>query len=264
MRIKRTVPPAAATIHARDLWFGLLGIFSGTRYLKELEAELADYFNVKHVFLLSSGKAALTLILKALKSLSPRREVVIPAYTCFSVPSAVVKAGLKVRLCDIDPLTFDFNLTRLEQSLNENTLCVIPHHLFGIPSDVHRIAGMCKERGIFVVEDAAQAMGGTLGGRKLGTLVDVGFFSLGRGKNITCGSGGVVVTNRGDVADAIGRHSAALEKPTLLEVVKEFAQSVVMSIFIHPSLFWFPDGLPFLQLGKTPSRKISPSPNFRE
>jgi perosamine synthetase len=251
MRLRRTVPPAAGRIPARDLWSGLLGIVRGAYYTKRLKSELAEYFAVDHVFLVSSGKAALTLILKSLKSLSSRNEVIIPAYTCFSVPSAVVKAGLKVRLCDIDPSSFDFDLDRLERLLNENTLCVVPDHLFGIPSNMSRIIRMCRSRGIFVVEDAAQAMGGTLDGSKLGTLGDIGFFSVGRGKNITSGSGGIIVARRGEIAEALARFYAALAKPSIFTMIREWLESVVMSIFTCPTLFWFPDGLPFLRLGKT-------------
>ena len=68
---------------------------------------------MRHVFLVSSGSAALTLALMALKSLAREREVVIPAYTCFSVPAAVLQAGLRPVLCDIDPSTFDFDHSHL-------------------------------------------------------------------------------------------------------------------------------------------------------
>jgi dTDP-4-amino-4,6-dideoxygalactose transaminase len=251
MRIGRTVPPAAAVIPAKALRSGFAGLFGGQRYLRNLALELAEYFGVSHVFLLCSGKAALTVALQALHSLSPRNEVVIPAYTCFSVPSAVIKAGLKVRLCDIDPVTFDFDLGGLERTLNPQTLCVVAHHLFGIPSNMPRIIQICRQKGIFVVEDAAQAMGATFEGRKLGTLGDVALFSFGRGKNITCGSGGVVITKRPDIAQAITGGYSVLKTPSLWKTLRELLEAFIMTIFIHPALYWFPAGLAFLGLGKT-------------
>ena len=161
MKIRRIIPPAAAPVDLKALFYGVAGFFNEEEYLKRLEREVRDYFNVKHVFLVSSGKAALTVILNALKSLSPERdEVLIPAYTCFSVPSAIKKAGLKVALCDIDTKTFDFQQGLLKKAINKKTLCVMPNHLFGIPSDVKGIIDVCKGKGIFVLEDAAQAMGG--------------------------------------------------------------------------------------------------------
>lgn len=108
--------------------------------------------------------------------------MIVPAYTCFSVPSAIVRAGLDVVLCDVEPETLDFNFTELEGLINEDVLCVAPTHLFGRPADVDRVKRLCEGKGIVVVEDAAQAMGGQSGGRLLGTLGDVGFFSLGRGR----------------------------------------------------------------------------------
>ena len=251
MKIQRTIPPTAAPLSWKDLWRGLVGIFSGERAIRRFEGELKIYYKVDHVFLVSSGKAALTLILKALQSLSHRREVLIPAYTCFSVPSAILKARLKVALCDIEILTFDFDKKLFEEAVNDQTLCVIPSHLFGVPSDMNRINSLCRKQGVFVVEDAAQAMGGTYKGEKLGTIGDVGFFSLGRGKNITCGSGGLVVTNSVPIAEALSRIYADLKYPSVLQTLREFGELVAMKILISPILYWLPSGIPFLRLGET-------------
>src|SRR6266568_2147591 len=251
LRIGRTVPPAAAALGWADLWHGVAGTLSPARSLRALEQDIRRYFHVRHVFLVSSGTAALTLALKALKSSSRRAEVVIPAYTCFSVPAAVVQAGLRPVLCDIDPATFDFDHMLLEAALSGDTLCVVAHHLFGIPSDIDRIRALCAGRGIFVIEDAAQAMGAQDKGRRLGTLGDVGIFSLGRGKNVTCGSGGIMVTNRDEIAGAMARQCRHLEAPGPAEQIKDLLQIALMAVFIHPRLFWIPAALPFLRLGET-------------
>jgi dTDP-4-amino-4,6-dideoxygalactose transaminase len=264
MKIQHTISPVAAPINLQSLLHGLSGIFSGKGYIQRLEEGIKANFGVKHVFLVSSGKAALFLILKALESLRPdKKQALMPAYTCFSVPSAVVKAGLKASLCDIDSKTFNFDYKLLEKTVDKNTLCVIPNHLFGIPADMDRVNSICKDKDVFVVEDAAQAMGGSYKGKKLGTLGDVGFFSLGRGKNITCGSGGIIITNSSQIADAIDKHYSNLEEPGIIESLKEFLQVLLMSIFIRPSLYWLPASLPFLKLGQTifykdfPIKKLS-------
>jgi dTDP-4-amino-4,6-dideoxygalactose transaminase len=120
MRIGRTLPPAASPIYFRDIISGLKGLIRRHRELNRFEAELKQYFGVRHCFLVSSGKAALTLILQALRNIHPDRdEVLIPAFTCYSVPSAIARAGLKVRLCDIDPNTLDFNFDRLSKILKQ-------------------------------------------------------------------------------------------------------------------------------------------------
>jgi len=219
--------------------------------IRALEDSVREYFKIKHVFLVSSGKAALTMTLMGLKAASSRTDVVIPAYTCFSMPAAVISAGLRPILCDINPSTFDFDHEQLEATLNDNTLCVVAHHLFGIASDIERVRAMCHARGIVVIEDAAQAMGVESGGRKLGTLGDVGVFSLGRGKNITCGSGGIVVTDSDQIATALRAQWPRLESPLPAESLKNFAKLVFMAIFIRPRLYWIPNALPFLRLGQT-------------
>ena len=219
--------------------------------IRALEDSVRQYFKTRHVFLVSSGKAALTMALTALKASSSRTEVVIPAYTCFSMPAAVISAGLRPILCDINTSTFDFAHEQLEATLNDNTLCVVAHHLFGIASDIERVRTICHARGIVVIEDAAQAMGVESGGRKLGTLGDVGVFSLGRGKNITCGSGGIVVTDSDRIADALRAQWPSLASPLPAESLKDFAKLVFMAIFIRPRLYWIPNALPFLRLGQT-------------
>lgn len=251
MKIGRTLPPAAAPLCWKDLWHGVTGIFFPERSVRALEEELRRDFGVSDVFLVSSGTAALALTLMALRSLSPRTEVVIPAYTCFSVPAAVLKARLRPVLCDVSPATFDFDRGLLERTLNANTLCVVAHHLFGIPSDIEGIRALCQDRRIFVVEDAAQAMGVESKGRRLGTVGDVGIFSLGRGKNITCGSGGIILTDSAPIAAAIARHYGQLETPGITGVLKDFVRLILMTIFIRPRLYWIPAAVPFLRLGDT-------------
>lgn len=251
MRIGRTVPPAAAPLGWRDCWSGMAGILSPERALGVLEDEVRREFGVAHVFLVSSGTSALAVTLTALRSLTSRREVIIPAYTCYSVPAAVLKAGLRPVLCDINPSSFDFDLEQLETRLGDDTLCVVATHLFGIPAAVATIRALCAPRGIFVVEDAAQAMGAEHKGRKLGTLGDAGVFSLGRGKNITCGSGGIVVTSAPRIAAALDNQFRRLTRPSIREQIQDWLRLVLMMIFIRPWLYWIPAAIPFLELGRT-------------
>ena len=93
MKAQRTLPPSAAPIHWRDLVEGLVGLVRPHATMHRLQAEFRAHFGVKHVWFVSSGKAALTLILQVLHRLSGRSQVVVPGYTCFSVQSAVVRAG---------------------------------------------------------------------------------------------------------------------------------------------------------------------------
>jgi len=250
LKIRRTIPPTAAPVSARDLVRGITGIFSDVDPGK-LGNTIRGYFGSEFVFLVSSGKAALVLILEGLSSLRPRRKVLIPAYTCYSVPSAIVKSGLEIALCDVDPDTLDFDYPQLQRLADDKTLCIVSTHLFGIPSDVDRTRRICEEKGIFLVEDAAQAMGVMHAGRKLGTIGDVGFFSLGRGKNITCGSGGIIVTRSEEIAGELQGPYNQLKIESLQESVKTLLALSLMEVFMNPYLYWLPDGLPFLKIGET-------------
>lgn len=251
MILQRTLPPTAAPISSWRLFCALSGIWGGRRHQNRLIHEVKAIFSVDDVFFVSSGKAALTVILKSLAATSVRRKIIIPAYTCFSVPSSIVKAGLEVVLCDVEPETLDFNFAELEGLLDEGVLCVVPTHLFGRPADVDRVKRLCEGKGIVVVEDAAQAMGGRSGGRLLGTLGDVAFFSLGRGKNITCGTGGIILARSLSIAERIKAVYATLPEAPRGDVVQNWFEMIIMRFFIHPLLYWLPAGLRFLRLGET-------------
>jgi dTDP-4-amino-4,6-dideoxygalactose transaminase len=260
MRIGRTLPPTAAPIYFKDIFSGLKGLIRGPKEINRFESELKAHYNVKHCFFLSSGKAALTIILKALHELTPERnEVLIPAYTCYSVPSAILKAGLKVKLCDINPGTLDFDFDQLKKILsqpsannsNNSILAVIPTHLFGLPADVNQIRKINTDDKVTIIEDAAQAMGGTLKEKKIGTLGDAGFFSLGRGKAFSTIEGGIIITNNNSFANNITKQMKSLPAYNMLEIIKLVIYSITLTIFMRPALFWFPKSLPFLKLGQT-------------
>ena len=257
MRIGRTISPAAAGIRLE----GLINAFFRGADRKELirrESEIKDYFGVRHVYLVSSGKAALTLILLAIRSLVAGKKVLIPAYTCFSVPSSIVRAGMKVQLCDIDIETFDYDPGRLERSVDDETACIVGIDLFGIPSDIERLKRIGRPRNIYILEDAAQAMGADWEGKKLGTRADAGFFSLGRGKNITCGSGGVILTDSDEIANAVETHYRGLEPMSLKDGLANCLEAAGTCLFIHPGLYWIPSGIPPLKLGETIFHKDFP------
>lgn len=251
MKVQRTLPPSAAPIEFRDLVEGLLGLLRPQSTLEQLQAEFGQYFGVKHVWFVSSGKAALTLILQALHGLSGREKVVLPGYTCFSVPSAVVRARLSVALCDVDPLSLDFDFAHLSKMADSSVLCVLATHLLGMGIDVPRVVELCRRQGIFVIEDVAQAFGGHCGAVPFGAIGDVSFLSFGRGKNITCGSGGAILTNNDRIGEALAREYAPLPDISLVGMLKNWLEVAVTQLLIKPSLYWLPVGLPFLKLGET-------------
>lgn len=255
LRIGRTLPPAAAPIYFKDIVSGITGLFRGEKTVTKFEEELKEYYQVRQCFAVSSGKTALTAILKALKDISPGRdEVLIPAFTCYSVPSAIVRAGLKIRLCDLAPGTFEFDYEQLSVIISTNKdhlLCIVPVHLFGFPADLGRIREIIADDSVFIVEDAAQAMGGEHSGEKLGTIGDAGFFSLGRGKALSTVEGGVILTKRDDIARQLEKTVDAIPGYGVYELLALLLYAFALFVLSRPSLFWLPRALPFLRLGET-------------
>jgi dTDP-4-amino-4,6-dideoxygalactose transaminase len=240
------IPPAGMPIPikvlVRGLWASLNPKTAG-RFQKALR----DYLGVRHIFFLSSGRGALTLILRAFAQQSRRNEVLIPAYTCFSVPSAIVKAGLKIRLCDIDMNTLDFDYSALEKMDWGNVLCISPSNLFGLVSNLPEITRIAKRHGAFVIDDAAQSLGASLSGIKSGTMGDVGLFSLGRGKVISTYEGGVVVTHSDGIAEELSREPYVEVKRQSISIM--FLKLLGYSIFLQPRLYGIPHRMPFLEIG---------------
>ena len=248
----RHLPPAAAPVGPVALCYGVRGLFRQDAALAHLRQELRQSLDVGHVSLVSSGRAALTLVLRALSRLSSRRAVIIPAYTCYSVPAAIVRAGLDVVVCDLEPGTLDFDHAQLDALMSRvEPLCVVPTHLFGFPADLARVRPLARRWGAFVVEDAAQSFGGRIDEGPLGALGDAGVYSFGRGKNITCGDGGAAVTSSPEIAAALEAECADLETPRWLRTAAGLLELSLLAALVRPGLYWLPASLPFLGIGET-------------
>lgn len=245
----RTLSPAGAPISLRALLNGLKAEFGHHKETTVFQAQLKTVLSANSVFLVSSGKVALSLILKSLMTISRRREVIIPAYSSFCLASAVASAGLSVKLCDIDTNTLDFNLDQLSKLVDTNTLAVIPVHLFGLVSNLDEILSITMSKKAFIVEDGAQAIGARFRNRYVGTIGDAGIFSLGRGKSISTVIGGIVNVQREDLADILEKKIAQLPNMNQLCKLKIFLSAVAIYFLLNPMLYGIPDSLPFLKLG---------------
>jgi len=170
-----------------------------------LESWISRFFGIKNTFFLSSGRAGLFLILEALKRLSvgAKDGVIIPAYTCPSVPHTIKKAGLRVLLCEIEKEGFSLQVDHLEKLLDKDVLAIIPTHLFGIPCDMEKIGNTLLGKDIFTIEDFSHSIGGLFHEKRLGTLSDVSFSSLGRGKLLTTSEGGLVLSTSENISQEL-------------------------------------------------------------
>lgn len=150
----------------------------------------------------ASGTDALILSLKAL-GVKSGEEVILPA-NAYPTAFAVWAVGAKIRLGEIDPVTFNLNVSQIEKAITPSTRAIIPVHLYGQPADMEPILALAKKHKLFVIEDACQAHGATYHGQKVGTLGNTGCFSFYPTKNLGCfGDGGMVVTNNRQLAQKI-------------------------------------------------------------
>jgi dTDP-4-amino-4,6-dideoxygalactose transaminase len=218
-------------------------------------ASLKQSFGAKHVFYMPSGRAALWLILRALSLLEPnKRRVVIPAYTCPAVASAILKAGLKPVLADIGRDDFGFSRLELSKKVGDDTLAVIAVHLFGFYAEAGDSYADCRRNGIYLVEDCAQALGipaPDSGKRGSGLQADASFFSFGRGKPLSVLHGGLVTTSSDDICHVAKGVFRDLRVPPLASSAKYALTLGSYLLFSNPRLYWIPESLPFLHLGET-------------
>jgi len=163
------------------------------KYGKEFEDRFAQYVGTKYAVAVNSGTSALEIILRALDIQGS--SVVVPTNTFFATLASVIHAGGKVKLADVtDNLCID--IESLKHSISEDTRAVIVVHIGGIvPPQIKEIQQICKERNLFLIEDAAHAHGSTLNGKKAGGFATAAAFSFYPTKVMTSGEGGMIVTN---------------------------------------------------------------------
>ncbi len=196
------LPIIGYKISFADVFSGL-GIFSDADPKERFIQEMRSLIAAKHIFYLSSGTAASYLIFEALKRKSSRKDVILPAYTTRHLIFAIRKAGLNPVLCDVEKDGFNMDAEKLFDRLSANTSCVLCVHMFGLP--VRGITDLRQRlpKDIFLIEDAAQAMGGRIMGKHIGTFGDIGFFSLNRGKNLPTYGGSCLVTDNDKLAQEL-------------------------------------------------------------
>jgi len=162
-------------------------------YVERFEQLFADFTGAPHAVAASSCTTALHIAVAAL-GLGPGHEVVVPAFTWVSTANVVEYMGARPVFCDIDLATFNASPEAVEAAVTERTVGLIPVHLFGLCADLDPMLELARRRGLWVLEDAACALGSRYGGAHAGTLGDAGCFSFHPRKSITTGEGGMITT----------------------------------------------------------------------
>ena len=177
------------------------GRYIGGEILGKFERKFSDYIGTRFGFGVGSGSDALIIALQSLGVGKGDKVITVP-FTFVSTVDAILHVGAQPIFVDIDPFTFTLDVSKLQKILNDkNVKAIIPVHLYGNPSNMQEIMDLAKSKGVFVIEDAAQAHGATIKGKKVGSFGDISCFSFYPAKNLgAAGDGGFIATND----DAIG------------------------------------------------------------
>ena len=247
------VAPAGIPLTLGDLARGAGRSLSG-EVTRQLTDQLCEAGSRQRAWLVSTGRAAMTLGLKAMQQAAgdPRRvEVIFPGYTCYSVPASVERAGLVPRLCDVDPVTLSPDLESIADVDFSRVLAIVSANLYGLPNALQDMEGLARSHGFFMLDDAAQALGARYQGRPVGSFGDLGLFSFDKGKNITTLQGGVLVADTGRMSDALDAAMAGLRKAPLAATLATLLKLPVYALMLRPGLYGAVRQLP-LGLGLTP------------
>jgi perosamine synthetase len=167
-------------------------------YVKEFEDRFSTFTGAGHSVATSSCTTALHVAMAAL-GLKPADEVIVPAFTWVATANVVEYMGAKPIFCDIDLATFNMSTDRIDALVTERTVGIIPVHLFGLCADMSPILDTARRHKLWVVEDAACALGGWYGEAHAGTMGDMGCFSFHPRKSITTGEGGMITTGHSEL-----------------------------------------------------------------
>lgn len=185
--------------------YGFDGPRKGIWKARELEQEICKYFGAKNAQLVSSGTAALTTAIAAL-GIGAGDEIIIPTFTFVASFEAIVSVGAIPVLVDVDD-TLTLNPDAVAKAITPKTKAIMPVHMCGSMAQLDELNSLCKLHNLYLIEDACQAIGGTYKGQQLGTIGDIGTFSFDFVKIMTCGEGGVVLTNDAQLAEKCDQYS---------------------------------------------------------
>lgn len=222
-----------------------------------LQAKLAAEFGTDRVLLTDSGTSALTLAIRGALASRQGAPVALPAYGCYDLVTAAEGAGATVVLYDVDPATLGPDWESLKRALHAGPAAVVIAHLFGVPVDFTRVRAALGPRGILLIDDAAQGIAARFGGRRLGTLGDLGVLSFGRGKGLTGGGGGALLATSPAGSRALESVGALRSsgRPGSMRVIAGLAAQWMLA---RPLAYRIPASVPALGLGNTVYRSPRP------
>jgi dTDP-4-amino-4,6-dideoxygalactose transaminase len=192
---------------------------SSGKYVREFEKRFADLYRVNEAVAVSTGTDADALALAVMYDYGAQRgdEVIVPALSFVATGNAVLHAGFTPVFVDIDRKTLNINPNLIEKAITKRTRGIMPVHLMGKPAEMDTIMDIAKRHHLFVIEDAAEAHGALYKGKPVGSIGDLGAFSLYIAHIITTGEGGIVITNdksKAEILRSLRSHGRACKCDT--------------------------------------------------
>ena len=169
-------------------------------FVAEFEDRFSNRVDREHGIAVSSGSAALDIAVAALE-LGPGDEVILPTFTIISCASAILRAGARPLLVDADPETWNMRTDQVASAITDKTRAIMVVHIYGLPVDLDSILDVARDHDIYVIEDAAEAIGLAYKDKPCGSFGDISTFSFYPNKLVTTGEGGMVVTDNPEIAE---------------------------------------------------------------
>lgn len=176
-------------------------IFIMGENVKQIEKNVSSFSGVKHGIGCANGSDAIHIALEAI-GIGPGDEVITTPFTFFATAGSIVRAGAKPVFVDIEPISFNIDVNKIEKAITQNTKAILPVHLYGQMSDMESIYQIARKHNLIIIEDAAQAIGAKFAGKSPGELSSAATFSFYPSKNLGAyGDGGMILTNNDEIAE---------------------------------------------------------------
>jgi dTDP-4-amino-4,6-dideoxygalactose transaminase len=203
-------------------------------------AEISTYLGVSpgEVFLFWKGRIALYAILKAI-GVQPGDEVIVPAFTCVVVPSAIKYLGAVPIYADIDSLTYNVDVIKLSSRITRKTKVILAQNTFGLSPDLDPLLLLAEKHGIALVEDCTHGFGGSYNGRKNGTIARASFFSTQWNKPFSTGIGGIAVVRDPRLIEKIRAFTNGIANPSMSERWMLRSLLFARDALLTPKSYWF-------------------------
>jgi perosamine synthetase len=228
---------------------------------RRVAEHLRSRYDARAVVLTDSGTSALRLAIAGAIRGRERQPVALPGYCCYDVATAAEGANARVALYDLDINTLGPDLQSLDGVMALAPAAVVIVHLYGLPVDVGAVRSRIGNA--LLIEDAAQGVGGSLDGKRLGSSGSVSVLSFGRGKGMTGGGGGALLAHDDHGAAIAEWAEGQIASQRRSRGMKQVAQLAAQRVLGRPALYGIPSALPFLHLGETlyhPPRPPAPAP----